>query len=116
MRSAGALVRRVAKDIEASGFAVSQESVGLLNEVVDDDFREVCRIAVVGRRLVVNVNRESLVYPMRMRWQVPLTDVLARYRSRLGLHGVVFDFGKAGVRLGIGQTNTDQAGGPAGGR
>lgn len=99
VQTIGAPVRQILSGVEASGFAASRESVDLLSEIVDDEFRRHCRVAVMGRRLLVNVDQESLVYPMRMRWHVPLNEVFGRQRRRSGIRDIIFDYGKRGIRL-----------------
>lgn len=95
----GAPIRQILTEIEVSGFAASRELADMLSSIVDDEFRQHCRITVAGRRLRVQVDRESLVYPMRMRWHVPLRDVIAGQRRRSGMKEIVFEFGCRGVRL-----------------
>ncbi|MGD2108665.1 MAG: hypothetical protein PVI86_04670 [Phycisphaerae bacterium] len=99
MQAVGAPVRQFVDRLEASGLAASRECVDVLRAVVDDDFKRHCRLAVVGRRLFVNVNQESRVYAMRMRWEARLRKSVASYRHRLGVSDVVFGFGETGARL-----------------
>ncbi len=98
-RIVGPAVNRLVKQIESvwTAAAAVASAIGVF---VDDEFRDHCRIAVPdGRTLVVNVDSAPLVYPMRLRWLLPLQRALLGAGDGYRIDKIMFEFGTAGVRV-----------------
>ncbi|MFQ5415141.1 MAG: hypothetical protein ACE5E6_11855 [Phycisphaerae bacterium] len=72
-----------------------------LGGLVDETFCRHCRVAGVDRgRVVIHVDRDDLVFPMRVRWLLPLRDGLSRvYRRGDGVWSIRFASGRDGVPI-----------------
>ena len=98
-RTVGPAVNRLVKQIE-SVWTAAQAVASAIGVFVDDEFRDHCRIAVTdGRTLVVNVDSAPLVYPMRLRWLLPLQRALSGAGDGYRIDKIMFEFGTAGVRV-----------------
>jgi hypothetical protein len=71
-----------------------------LAPLVDDGFREHCRVSLADRRtLRVNVTDAALAYSMRGRWLAKLRSALAEPGSGPRISRIVFAFGTEGFRV-----------------
>ncbi len=98
-RTAGSLVKDLAEHVYKSGVGPAEEVAGRLALLVDDGFREHCRVAEVrGGRLLIHVDAAELVYPLRVRWQETLREALPTLCKGRRITRVVFEYGTAGQR------------------
>ncbi len=93
-------VERLVGAIEAAGEAVPHGVMKVIAADVDQEFRRVCRLrAGDGRTLIVSVDREGMVYTMRLRWCTVLADALASTPGGKRFGRIVFEYGRSGTRL-----------------
>ena len=110
-RSAGTMVKRLAKQLFEHDFAASSGVALFLAGVVDDDFRTHGRVGQVrGGTLTINVDHPALVYSMRAQWLLPLARALRERAGQPRISRVVFEFGEAGVSIPAPQGNQEELG------
>lgn len=89
----GVWAERVVSQVDADGLTAARSMAHALSPLVDEQFREHCRVARVGRRrVIIHVDDPALVYQMRMRWVPAL-------RSARRIGSLWFEFGTSGVTL-----------------
>ena len=100
VRTAGSLVNNLAEHVYHSGVGPATEAAERLAPLVDVAFREHCRVAEArGGRLLIHVDQAELVYPLRVRWQETLCRALPTLCPGRRIRRVVFEYGRAGLRL-----------------
>ncbi len=93
--AAGDLVKRVAEQVLQGAYGAAEDAAGRLSEIVDDEFREHCRVVECrGGVLRINVDEPAWGYVMRQRWSSRIRQVLG-YRVK----NVLFEYGDTGVRI-----------------
>jgi hypothetical protein len=95
-RLAGVWVERLARKADSNELlSPIAEAVA---DLVDEEFRTHCRLADIrAGTLVVQVDRASLVYPMRLHWLRPLSRRLRERAATRRIGRISFEFGNAGV-------------------
>lgn len=100
-RSAGGLMVRLVDGLDDKARAGVRDAANSLSALVDDDFREHCRLTPgAGDRLMVNVDHAGLVYPMRAKWLPLLTRELVAGRRSGGARSIAFAYGRDGIAVG----------------
>ena len=99
MQLAGVSIARLVRGLGDTTNGASRAAALVVKDVVDSEFSRHCRIAVNGRRLVVSVDREPLVYSMRLQWLSPLSEALAHAPLRGRITSILFVFGTTGLSL-----------------
>lgn len=91
-RQAGNAVAPLVANLLADGRSINQSLADKIAEVVDVEFQERCRLeAVLGNTLVISVDDASLVYPLRLRWSVRLTRLLAAAQRHPRIRSIRFE-------------------------
>ena len=98
----GPLVQRLIKQVCAPDpLARVAHAADVLAGVVDEEFRNHCRIAGIKQgTLIVHVDHPGIVYALRGRWRVSLLEALGTIRGRAAIQQVIFRFGSDGWRIG----------------
>ena len=99
MQLAGVSVAQLVRGLGDTTNGVSRAAALAIKDMVDSEFSRHCRIAVDGGRLLVSVDREPLVYSMRLRWLSPLREALAHALLRGRITSILFAFGTTGLSL-----------------
>ena len=72
----------------------------LLTGVVDEEFRNHCRIVSIEHQtLVLHVDHPGMVYALRARWRIPILKALGHLRGRAAIQRVVFQVGVEGWQI-----------------
>ena len=97
----GSLVQRWMKRACApERLAPVAHAAELLAGLVDEEFRNHCRIAGMEHgALIVHVDHPGMVYALRGRWRIPILEALGTMRGQAAVQGVVFRFGCDGWRI-----------------
>ena len=97
----GPLVQRLIKQAYAPELlAPTSHTADLLAGVVDEEFRNHCRIASVAHQtLVLHVDKQGMVFALRARWTTPIEKALDHLRGRAAIRRVVFQIGVEGWRI-----------------
>ena len=100
-RSVGGLMARLAERLSDKGRALLRDTATSLTEVVDDDFRNHCRLTLrADGRLTINVDHASLVYAMRAQWLPLLTRVFVTEKPGRCVRSITFSYGLDGIAVG----------------
>lgn len=101
VRTVGDAVEQlVSRVVESRDIAAMRKAAEVLSGLVDNEFRRHCHVAAADNgKLAIHVDNPALVYPMRLRWSIPLRDALSRAGRLAPGARVVFEQGMAGIAL-----------------
>jgi hypothetical protein len=95
---AGEFVAEAVRAASRKDGAVLAKVCGVLAHLVSEEFRTHCRAAaVLGGRLMVNVDAPSMVSVFAARWRQRLVSAIRTHAPRCGVRDVSFQFGAGGV-------------------
>ncbi len=100
-RRVGEMIERLVEQAAGTGAEEASRVAAIVADLVDDDFRQCCRL-VFGEEgvVVINVDHPTLVQPMRQRWLVSLREAMVGRRTPTRIRRIVFAYGEVGVMLG----------------
>lgn len=90
----------VQKSIMDSGMEAARTVAARVRDLVDDDFRAHCKVAVASNGTIsIVVDHPGRVYAMRSRWLAPFSKVLSQSDRSLSGSRIRFEYGSHGVVL-----------------
>lgn len=98
--TAGEAVTAFTKKLWTTDIGPAESAAEALSEIVDDEFRQSCRVAAFTRNvLTIHVHPAAMVDVMRRKWSTKIKRELPVLLSR-GISRVAFQAGSGGAAIG----------------